>query len=547
VTTLVTPPADRVPWPTLGPQVCRFIEEELVFGPGDLLGQPARLDDEQRGFIFSFYEVHPRGTPKAGRRRFRRGALFLRKGSRKTELAAWIAAVEAHPEGPVRCGGFRRIDGHWEPVGGPVIDPYIPMLAYTEEQSEELAYGALYQILSRSRVVDDFDIGLDRIVRARGDGKVVPLANAPEARDGARTTFQHKDETGRWRLPRQRDADRVTRSNLLKRPLADPWELETTLMYEPGAGSVAESTHDYAKLVASGAIKDSGLFFFMRSASEKHDLTTPDGVRAAVLEASGPLAAWSDIDGIVSQFFEPDADPAWLARAWLMQGRLRSEKAFDAERWKDLADPDHVVPPKAVITIGFDGAKTRDATSAVATEVSTGYQWPLGVWPGVTESEQQDLEQEVDVAIDEAFTTYTVAHMYADPPYWKDSIAHWQGRYGEEIVVRWETWRPRPMARAVLAYANAIGSGELHHSGDATFAAHVGAAFKRPLSLTDDQGTRLWTVQKERPDSPHKIDAAVAGLLSWEARADVIAAGALQPAFRSAYETERLTFAGGTA
>ena len=30
MTTLVTPPADRVPWPTLGPQVCRFIEEELV-------------------------------------------------------------------------------------------------------------------------------------------------------------------------------------------------------------------------------------------------------------------------------------------------------------------------------------------------------------------------------------------------------------------------------------------------------------------------------------------------------------------------------------
>jgi len=31
-------------WPTLGPLVCDFIETYLVFGPGDLRGEPARLD-----------------------------------------------------------------------------------------------------------------------------------------------------------------------------------------------------------------------------------------------------------------------------------------------------------------------------------------------------------------------------------------------------------------------------------------------------------------------------------------------------------------------
>ena len=43
---LVVPELDAKPWPSLGPQVCAFIEERLTFGPGDLLGQPARLDDE---------------------------------------------------------------------------------------------------------------------------------------------------------------------------------------------------------------------------------------------------------------------------------------------------------------------------------------------------------------------------------------------------------------------------------------------------------------------------------------------------------------------
>ncbi len=41
-------PVDDRPWPTLGPLVCDWIERNLVFGPGDLWGMPAVLDDEKR-------------------------------------------------------------------------------------------------------------------------------------------------------------------------------------------------------------------------------------------------------------------------------------------------------------------------------------------------------------------------------------------------------------------------------------------------------------------------------------------------------------------
>jgi hypothetical protein len=135
---LMVPPLDDVLWPTLGPQVIEFIESYLVFGPGDLRGQPARVDAEKRALICRMYEVYPQGHPQVGRRRFKRVAISLRKGSAKTELLAWIAACELHPDGPVRCDGF---DANGEPVGVGVIDPYIPMVAYTEEQgqSERLA------------------------------------------------------------------------------------------------------------------------------------------------------------------------------------------------------------------------------------------------------------------------------------------------------------------------------------------------------------------------------------------------------------------------
>ncbi len=42
----MVPPVAEEEWPTLGPQVCDFIEAYLVFGPGDLRGQPAKFDDE---------------------------------------------------------------------------------------------------------------------------------------------------------------------------------------------------------------------------------------------------------------------------------------------------------------------------------------------------------------------------------------------------------------------------------------------------------------------------------------------------------------------
>lgn len=525
MTLLCVPPLEEEPWPTLGPQVCAFVEAYLTFGPGDLRGQPARLDPEKRALIYRMYEVYPPGHPQAGRRRFRRVALSLRKGSAKTEFAAWIAACELHPDGPVRCDGF---DAHGRPVGRGVVDPYIPMVAYTEEQTEDLAYGALRVILEQSGVAGDFDIGLERIMRVTGDGKAVALATAPNARDGARTTFQHFDETHRFTLDRLKQAHRTMLANLPKRKASDAWALETTTAPAPGEGSVAEDTMDYARQVAAGKIADSRLFFFHRQASETCDLTTKAGIRAAVIEASGPVAEWSDLDGIVEQWDDPTADQAYLRRVWLNQVVQASAQAFDAERWKALARPDYTVPDGEVITIGFDGARYHDATALVATEVTTGYQWLLGCWEQPHGIEGWEVPvAEVEAVITAAFRRWAVWRMYCDPPYWESHVAKWAGDFGDKTVVEWWTNRMKPMAYAIKGYANAMTAGEVTHDGSAAFTRHIGNARRRMLNMRDEQERPLWVMQKERPDSPHKIDAAMAGCLSWEARCDALAAGAV--------------------
>lgn len=528
-------------WPSLGGGVCAFIERYLVHGPGDLLGQPVVLTDEQRALIGRMYEVEPlyvvrargqvrskRKNPRAGKRRFERCVLSLRKGSSKTEWGAWIAIAELHHEAPVRTVSWETIGGvPHQPVGGPVTDPYIPMISYTEEQTEELAYGALRRILLESEIADDFEIGLRWVLRRHGDGKAEAVSTSPNARDGARTTFQWADETHRLTLDTQRRAWTVMLANLPKRPLADPWALETTTAPEPGGGSVAEATMDYARHVAGNGKATSRLFFFHREASSEHDLTTDAGLRAAITEASGPyVARWSDVDRIAQRFGEPDADRAYLERVWLNRPVQASAKAFDVGLWESLARPGQPVVQGTPITLGFDGSRYDDATALVATRVDTGYQWVVGLWerPATVKAWEVPVG-EVDAAVHDAFARWRVVKFYADPPKWESWIAAWAGKYGDKRVLEYWTNRRKRMAEAIRAFVTAMQGGEITHDGSPDYARHIGNACRLYTTLTDDEEQPLWILRKERPDSPHKIDLAMAGILSWTARTEAIGSG----------------------
>ena len=496
-----------------------------MFGPGDLRGMPAVLDDEKRALIWSMYEVFPKGHKQAGRRRFKRVALSLAKGLAKTEFAAWIAACELHPEAPVRFGGFNRRGDLLE--GQAVRDPYIPLVAYTEEQSEELAYGTLFTVISEGPMADDFDIGLARIMRKRGDGRAVALSAAPNARDGARTTFQVADETHWWTLPRLKQAHQTMMANLPKRMIADAWALEVTTAPEPGGGSVAEDTMEYARAVVEGRAKDSRLFFFHRQASDDHDLTSEEGARAAVLEASGDAASWRDIEGIVELWRDPTTDRTYWERVWTNRLVRSSDQAFDVKRWRELGAPQEVADGE-LITLGFDGSRYDDATALVATTINGGYQWPIGIWecpPGRLGTWEVPAD-EVDDAVHAAYARWNVWRLQADPHFWDETLAKWSGRYGKDRVVSFDTRGWRRMSDALRAYATALETGELSHGGDPVLTRHVGAAHRRYLNLLDETGQRMWVIQKERPDSPRKMDGAMAAVLSWDARIRALTDGA---------------------
>lgn len=541
--------------PSLGPQLASWMETFLVHGPGDVRGKPYRLDDEKRKVLFGCYSLFP----GEGRRRFKRAGVSVRKGWAKTELAAAVTAVELHPLAPARfdhwaeegeyveyvIGGTRwtYVYHEGEPVGHGVSDPYVPMVAYTEEQSEELAYGALCVMLNEGPLAQDFDIGLERVLvlddAGKARGKAVALATSPDSRDGARTTFQVFDETHRLVLPRLKQAHQTMMANLPKRRAADAWSLEITTSYEPGELSVAEGTMEYAKLVRAGKIDDSRLFFYHRQAGDNHDLATTEGLRNAVLEACGDTASWTDVDGIVELAQDPQTDRSYWERVWLNRPVTSESQVFPLDMIDQFADPGFVPPNGDMITIGFDGSMTRDATALVGTHLATARQFLIAIWEcpldsrGRPDPDWAVPESQVDEVVRHAMGRWNVWRLYADPYYWDDHVADWQGRYlkkrgkdrGKPIVFPWATNTWKKMALAVKSYQHSMQHGEWGYDGDPKFRAHLANARKMNIEVYDEDGKQLYVMRKERPDSLFKIDAAMAGCLSWAAYRDAMASG----------------------
>lgn len=532
---LIVPSLDEEPWPTLGPQVADLIEECAIFGPGSFKGKPARLDAEKRAALYRMYEVYPEGHRLAGRRRFKRCSICWRKGLAKTEFMAWVAFAELHPEGPVRCDGF---DANGQPVGRPVVDPYIPMLAVTAEQVEELAYGALHVMCSEGPDADLFDATLDRIVRlspeGRADGKAVPLANSPGSRDGARTTFQCFDEPHRLILPRMIDAHETMVANLEKRVLEDPWGLYTGTAGELGQNSIAEGLHEEAQQIERGEISDPHLFHFHREAGQGFDLADFEQRVAAIAEATGPVGEYGpgQFESIARQWDRPKADKAYLERVWTNRWIKAGRQAFDPKRWNELGD-NPVIEDGSFVTWGFDGARYRDSTGIVITDIPTGRQdlWALWEKPLDAPDDWEIPESEVIDSLANLHATMKVWRGYYDPFYWSETMTKAAGIYGDNVVVEWRTNRTQTMAWAVRRYVEGQTSGackwsKAHPLAEA-FARHIAAAGRNPVNVWDDHGERLFTLDKIHPD--RKFDGAMAGNLSWEARLDALKAGATPP------------------
>jgi hypothetical protein len=132
---------------------------------------------------------------------------------------------------------------------------------------------------------------------------------------------------------------------------------------------------------------------------------------------------------------------------------------------------------------------------------------PLAAGPAERAGWVVDVDA-VDAAVADAFEDHIVVLMYCDPAYWTPHIAAWAARYGGEVVREFSTARDGRIVPAAVAAHTALTTGELEHDGDPVLERHLRNARTR--------STRYGlTLRKDRPKSPNKIDAAMAGVLAF--------------------------------
>lgn len=523
-----------------------WMEYFCVHGPGDVQGDPVTHGDEMAGFVVDCYALEPKG-----RLLYDSAFLSRPKGADKSGIGSRFSLFEGL--GPCRFAGFATggevYEDPWglgfeyryargEPMGRPVRVPYIRCMA-TEETQTGNVYDSVFFNLTDGPLADvpGIDPGLTRIYLP-GGGEITPSTASSSAKDGGKETFVDFDESHLYTMPELRRMYATVTRNLRKRKRnAGTWFLETTTMFAPGEDSVAEGTYLLASAIDERRTKRQRLLFDHRW-GECEDLSDEKALRVAIREAYGDAMAFNDLDGIVNEFFDPRADPV-NSRRYFLNALTAASNAWVAEyEWAACQDRKKVVRKGEPITLGFDGSRKRsrgvtDATALIGCRVIDGHVFELGVWEQPTGAAGEGWEvpkSAVHATVADAFKNLTVVGFYADPAKWETDVAQWEATFGRRLhkkvrateahpISFWMTGgRAAKASQAIDELHTAIVDGEMTHDGSGALTRHV-------LNARNRYGRFGMAIAKDNPDSPKKIDAAVAASLAFKCRLDALAAG----------------------
>lgn len=310
----------------------------------------------------------------------------------------------------------------------------------------------------------------------------------------------------------------VIARNVTKNPAGRARYLEATNAYDPNRDSVAQRTHEAAELFASMDTKCDILYDCLEG-SHIEDLKDIDLVRTRLVETYGD-SYWIDIDSIISAIQDPRTPPGDSFRYYLNNIQEGADTFLTKYEWEACRD-DEPIGKREQIAIGFDGSLYDDSTALVASVLSTGKLFVLGLWESDGSDDWEVDVAEVDAVLYKAFKKYRVAWVYADPFLWQDVVDRWAAEYGNDVVFKFPTNRERPMCEAIERFHTSVVSQQLMHDGNPDLQRHVLNAVKREVRTG-------YMITKERPKSKRKIDLAVAAILALEARGDAIAKGRLR-------------------
>jgi hypothetical protein len=513
-----------VPWhgqdvfPTLGAEVAVWIESNCVIPDGIYQGDPFVLTDEMLSFLKHYYRLHPNAKPDLAKPSapfaYRGGLLMRPQKWGKGPFAAAICLAEAF--GPVLFDGW---DASGEPVGRPQPTAWIQIVATSEEQCDN-TYLALYEMAARGTVAElaGVDIGIGD-VNLPGGGKIEPRSASGKARLGARLTFALFDES---HLMVEQNGG-VLLASTMKRNIggmSGRW-LETTNAYDPSERSAAQRTHES---------KAPGIFVDYRPPLRKPDLDDDQDALECLAHVYGD-SWWVDRDRILADARDPSVCPtsATALRFFFNLIVVGEQDAVDATRW-DARAREHDLRPGEMVALGFDGSRSRDCTSIVASRVADGRWFHLRTWDPSEYPDHRVPREDVDQVLTAAFEAYDVKYLFMDPYRWQEYGDLWSSRWPEQVV-EFPTNVDRRMDNAIARFLEHF-KGGFTHDGDPILSEHAKAAAllrggKKQPRPDEDPSIAQYFMKIGKKRATVHIDAFIAGLLAEAARGQAIEDGAL--------------------
>jgi phage terminase large subunit-like protein len=352
--------------------------------------------------------------------------------------------------------------------------------------------------------------GYRAIFSATDAGRIRVLASDSDTADGVLPTLALVDELGRHKKPDlygvfrdglgARDGQMVTITTAGEHPGTPLGQLRAAARRLP---TVQDGRYTYAR-------HPEGIFALHEWAldddDDVHDLKLVKKVNPLRSNTAAKLKQRHDSPSTLPWQWARFACGIWMAAdTWWITPAVWS----DTESVDRLEDGDR-------ITLGFDGSRFHDATAIVGCRLEDGLLELLGLWEAPRGNVEWEVPGgEVDARLSELMERFSVVRGYFDPPLWQSEIDGWAHEFGEAAVMRFWTNRSRMMAAAERFRTDLVGGG-IPHVVDDDLTRHV-----TNTQLREVRGGYLLTKGRGEQEAN---DAAVAAVLAYEARSDLLAA-----------------------
>ena len=296
--------------------------------------------------------------------------------------------------------------------------------------------------------------------------------------------------------------------------------METSNAWIPGAQSVAESTFEAWCEQQEGKARATQTILYdaiiappntaLHDEPADGEISLTDGLRHVYQDCP-----WVDIEPIKQQIWASNYPVSRSRRFFLNQPNAAEDAWVSLQEWSVLADPARELEPDEEIVLFFDGSKSNDHTALVGCCMSDGHVFTVGVWAPERSTGVVNFAA-VDSAVRRTFDRFTVLAFWADVREWESYVkTSWPEEFADDLLV-WAN--PRGKESAAIAwdmrshgyqFAEAaemcfaeIQDGTFTHDGNWDTSRHIGNA-----RVNETRGR--FSIKKESPHSPNKIDAAV--------------------------------------